>query len=81
MKLYNYETNIKYNNGSVVVICGASKQELQKYFKDLGVVIGKRTSPNSITSQRPNNYLESQRDLLIKYLKLKKVYIEKEGNE
>lgn len=78
MKLFNYETNVKYNNGLVVVICGKTKQELQKYFKDLGVVIGKRTSPNNITSIRPTNYLEAQKQLLIKYLKLKKVYIEKE---
>ena len=81
MKLYNYETNVKYNNGSVVVICGANKQELQKYFKDLGVVIGKRTSPNNNTSKRPTNYLESQKQLLIKYLKLKKVYIDKGEKE
>ena len=77
MKLYNYETNAKYNNGSLVVICGTSKQELQEYFKDLGIVIGKRISPTNINPKTSTNYLEKQKQLLIKYLKVKVAYIDK----
>lgn len=79
MKVYKYESNIKYNNGLMAVLEGNNKKELQKYFKDLGVIIGKRIESSNII-EVSYNYLESQKDLLIKYLKLKKVYIEKENN-
>ena len=75
MKLYKYETNIKLNNGDMVDLVGTTKQELQKYFKDLGVVVGKRKCTIGDTSKVSTNYLEGQKQLLLKYLKLKKCII------
>lgn len=77
MKLYKYETNIKNNWGIISHLVGRSKQELQKYFKDLGVVIGKRISQIGEVSDVYTSYLETQKQLLLKYLKLKKLYIDK----
>ena len=80
-KLYKYETNIKYNNGIMVALVGNNKKELEQHFKDLGVKIGKKTNTSIFIFASSHNYLEGQKELLIKYLKLKKVYIEKEGNK
>ena len=80
MKLYNYETNVKYNNGEIVLLLGSNKKELEEHFKDLGVNIGKRSQSKRVVVVPPN-YVESQKQLLIKYLKLKKVYIDKGEKE
>lgn len=80
IKVYSYDSNVKYNNGTTIAIIGTTKASIEKAFKMYGVKVGKRKKEYKI--QNENRYKDvdaiykSQIDILIKLLKTKRVYIE-----
>ena len=80
IKLYTYVSNVKYNNGTTIVIIGTTKASIEKAFKMYGVKVGKRIKEYKIRNE--NRYkavdeiYKSQIDVLIKLLKTKKIIIE-----
>lgn len=84
IKIYSYESNVKYNNGVKIDILGTTKASIEKAFKMYCVKVGKRK--REIIIENTNRYKDvdeiykQQINMLIKLLKTKKIYIEETKN-
>ena len=80
IKVYAYESNVKYNSGVKIDIVGTTNPSIEKAFKMYGVKVGKRKC--EIIIENNNRYkvvddiYKAQIDTIIKLLKTKKIIIE-----
>ena len=75
-KLYSYEINLKYVNGLPVTILGTTKKSIEEYFKSYDIKVIRKMEQVLFEDMRKNNVNEIykiQLDMILKYLKTKKI--------
>lgn len=75
-KLYSYEINLKYINGLPVTILGTTKKSIEEYFKSYNIKVIRKMEQVLFEDMRKNNINEIykiQLDMILKYLKTKKI--------